>query len=251
MNAGFRETAFIYAITTAAVTHSVARACSEGSISTCSCADRNKGPSGDDWEWGGCSDNAVYGHRFARKFVDSGERGKDSRNLMNIHNNEAGRRMVEHNTIKQCKCHGMSGSCELKTCWKQTPQFRDVANKLVEKYNDAMQVRPRNSNSGQLETVSNHVNVRGRNSPASQELIYLERSPDFCTPDASVGSAGTRGRYCNKTSTGYDGCDSMCCGRGYNVSLKESVEWCNCTFHWCCFVKCRKCHTEEWVNQCK
>lgn len=90
---GFRETAFIYAITTAAVTHSVARACSEGSISTCSCADRNKGPSGDDWEWGGCSDNAVYGHRFARKFVDSGERGKDSRNLMNIHNNEAGRRV--------------------------------------------------------------------------------------------------------------------------------------------------------------
>jgi wingless-type MMTV integration site family protein 1 len=35
--AGCRETAFIYAITSAAVTHSIARACSEGSIESCTC----------------------------------------------------------------------------------------------------------------------------------------------------------------------------------------------------------------------
>lgn len=34
---GCRETAFIYAITSAAVTHSIARACSEGSIESCTC----------------------------------------------------------------------------------------------------------------------------------------------------------------------------------------------------------------------
>jgi wnt family len=35
--AGCKETAFIYSITSAAVTHSIARACSEGSIESCTC----------------------------------------------------------------------------------------------------------------------------------------------------------------------------------------------------------------------
>jgi hypothetical protein len=88
---GNRETAFIYAITSAAVTHSIARACAEGSIYTCSCDYNLKQPSGKDWEWGGCSDNAKYGHRFSRKFVDVLEKGRDFRYMMNLHNNEAGR----------------------------------------------------------------------------------------------------------------------------------------------------------------
>jgi wingless-type MMTV integration site family protein 1 len=92
--AGCRETAFIYAITSAAVTHSIARACSEGSIQSCSCdySHQSRGPSGvRDWEWGGCSDNIGYGFRFSREFVDTGERGRNLREKMNLHNNEAGR----------------------------------------------------------------------------------------------------------------------------------------------------------------
>ena len=91
---GCRETAFIYAITSAAVTHSIARACSEGSIQSCSCdySHQSRGPTGiRDWEWGGCSDNIGYGFRFSREFVDTGERGRNLREKMNLHNNEAGR----------------------------------------------------------------------------------------------------------------------------------------------------------------
>ena len=88
---GCRETAFIYSITSAAVTHSVARACSEGSIETCTCDYRHRGPTGDDWEWGGCSDNADFGYRFSRKFVDAEEKGQDLKCLVNLHNNQAGR----------------------------------------------------------------------------------------------------------------------------------------------------------------
>lgn len=94
---GNRETAFIYAITSAAVTHSVARACAEGSIYTCSCDYNLKESSGKDWEWGGCSDNAKFGHKFSRKFVDVLEKGRDFRYMMNLHNNEAGR-VVRNNT---------------------------------------------------------------------------------------------------------------------------------------------------------
>ena len=94
MVAGCRETAFIYAITSASVTHSIARACSEGSIQSCSCdyTHQSRAPSTTrDWEWGGCSDNIGYGFKFSREFVDTGERGRNLREKMNLHNNEAGR----------------------------------------------------------------------------------------------------------------------------------------------------------------
>ena len=90
---GCRETAFIYAITSAAVSHSVARACADGSIYTCTCNYNLRQPEGKDWEWGGCSDNANFGKKFSRKFVDVIEKGRDFRYMMNLHNNEAGRRV--------------------------------------------------------------------------------------------------------------------------------------------------------------
>ena len=50
------------------------------------------------WKWGGCSDNIDYGTWFARTFVDAPERikhttSKDIRSLMNLHNNEVGRKV--------------------------------------------------------------------------------------------------------------------------------------------------------------
>ena len=89
---GCRETAFIYVITSAAVTHAIARACAEGSVLTCNCDySMREPPMTEDWNWGGCSDNAKFGHKFSRKFVDILEKGKDFRYMLNLHNNEAGR----------------------------------------------------------------------------------------------------------------------------------------------------------------
>lgn len=88
---GCRETAFVFAITSAGVTHAVARSCSEGAIESCTCDYRRRGPGGPDWHWGGCSDNVDFGRMFSREFVDSSERGRDLRYLTNLHNNEAGR----------------------------------------------------------------------------------------------------------------------------------------------------------------
>lgn len=104
---GCRETAFIYAITSAAVTHTIARACSEGTIGTCNCdySHNRRRPQSvasstamgvQDWEWGGCSDNLAFGVKFSREFVDTGERGRNVRERMNLHNNEAGRLVSIH-----------------------------------------------------------------------------------------------------------------------------------------------------------
>ncbi|GAA6222767.1 proto-oncogene Wnt-1 isoform X1 [Lates japonicus] len=53
VNRGCRETAFVFAITSAGVTHAVARSCSEGAIESCTCDYRRRGPGGPDWHWGG------------------------------------------------------------------------------------------------------------------------------------------------------------------------------------------------------
>lgn len=48
------------------------------------------------FQWSGCSDNIAYGVAFSQSFVDVRERGKgasSSRALMNLHNNEAGRKV--------------------------------------------------------------------------------------------------------------------------------------------------------------
>lgn len=53
---------------------------------------------------------------------------------------------------------------------------------------------------------------------------------------------GTRGRQCNKTSHGIDGCRLLCCGRGYQTRVRTVSEQCNCKFEWCCTVKCETCN---------
>ena len=36
-----------------------------------------------------------------------------------------------------CKCHGVSGSCVLQSCWRQLPPFRAVGDRLLRRYDAA------------------------------------------------------------------------------------------------------------------
>ncbi|MXQ83106.1 hypothetical protein E5288_WYG018842 [Bos mutus] len=243
MQIGSRETAFTYAVSAAGVVNAMSRACREGELSTCGCS-RAARPKDlpRDWLWGGCGDNIDYGYRFAKEFVDARERERihakgsyeSARILMNLHNNEAGRRTVYSLADVACKCHGVSGSCSLKTCWLQLADFRKVGDALKEKYDSAAAMR--------LNSRGKLVQVNSRfNSPTTQDLVYIDPSPDYCVRNESTGSLGTQGRLCNKTSEGMDGCELMCCGRGYDQFKTVQTERCHCKFHWCCYVKCKKC----------
>jgi wingless-type MMTV integration site family protein 1 len=83
------------------------------------------------------------------------------------------------------------------------------------------------------------------------DLVYYEASPSFCAPDSSVGFMGTIGRTCNASSIGVDGCDLMCCGRGYTTEEYVAKERCNCVFHWCCKVTCDTCRRTRLRHICK
>lgn len=58
-------------------------------------------------------------------------------------------------------------------------------------------------------------------------------------------------RQCNKTSSGSDSCDLMCCGRGYNAYTEKLVERCHCKYHWCCYVTCKMCERNVERYVCK
>ncbi|XP_077436614.1 protein Wnt-6 isoform X1 [Vanacampus margaritifer] len=251
-----RETAFVYAITAAGVTHAVTQACSMGDLLQCGCeATRNRAPpkplassSGDGakWEWGGCGDDVEFGYDKSKQFMDAKRRrGKsDIRTLVDLHNNEAGRLAVKLYMRTECKCHGLSSSCTLRTCWKKMPHFREVGERLLERFNGASKVM--GGNDGKT-LIPVGVNIKP---PDRQDLIYSDESPDFCLANRKTGSLGTRGRTCNSTAMDISGCDLLCCQRGYREETLVFEENCLCRFHWCCVVQCKKCSIQKNLSLC-
>ncbi|KAA0701420.1 Protein Wnt-4 [Triplophysa tibetana] len=121
-------------------------------------------------------------------FVDEPERAKgmsSGRPLMNIHNNEAGRkaRCFSMAEIKQSLC------CRFFTV--SCSPFRRFF-----KHEGGVQIR--------LTRVGSRTALLPRDPqvkpPATRDLVYLASSPDFCRLDPDNGIPGTAGRRCNGTS---------------------------------------------------
>ena len=89
-----RETAFIHAISSAAITHEFTHQCSQNKIPGCKCGKTRRQPKANSgWQWGGCSDDIKFGEKETRRFIDKLEEGKDARTAFNLHNNEVGRKV--------------------------------------------------------------------------------------------------------------------------------------------------------------
>ncbi|KAK1789120.1 hypothetical protein P4O66_015066 [Electrophorus voltai] len=252
-----RETAFVYAITAAGVTHAVTQACSMGELLQCGCeATRSRAPpprpagtpptEGVKWEWGGCGDDVEFGYEKSKQFMDAQRRKgrSDIRTLIDLHNNEAGRLAVKNYMRTECKCHGLSGSCTLRTCWRKMPPFREVGDRLLQRFNGASKVMGGNDGKT-LIPVGQNIKP-----PDKQDLIYTAESPDFCLPNRKTGSLGTRGRMCNSTALDVSGCDLLCCERGHRDETVVLEENCLCRFYWCCVVQCKKCSVHRELSLC-
>ena len=153
---------------------------------------------------------------------------------------------VKMHTILDCKCHGVSGSCQVKTCWKTMAPFSVVGSYLRDRYQKGILVT--------VDQSGNELVVAEGTYPATpsrDNLVFLEESPDYCVPNSNTGSLGTTGRVCNKTSPGHGSCGVLCCGRGFNTIQVEEEYRCACKFHWCCYVKCNICRRTVDKHVCK
>ncbi|XP_066521711.1 protein Wnt-6 [Hoplias malabaricus] len=264
-----RETAFLNGVTAAGVLYAVTQACSQGVLLECGCVTLRGSPggppervvrqiSGQDqrWEWGGCGDDVDFGYETSRQFIDTLKRkGKsDIRTLIDLHNNEAGRLAVKNHMRTECKCHGLSGSCTLRSCWGKLPLFRQVGNHLMSRFQTAVRVMGGNDGKS-LIPLEPHMAP-----PDAQSLVYSDMSPDFCWPSRRTGSEGTRGRECNSTGmetetmaeagTDPGACQWLCCSKGHTQVTLEYEENCQCQFQWCCVVQCETCIVRREVSIC-
>lgn len=90
----------------------------------------------------------------------------------------------------KCKCHGVSGSCSVKTCWKGLHDIGHIAEDLKAKYLSATKVIHRLVGT-RRQLVPKELDVR----PVREgELVYLVSSPDYCKTEAKHGSYGTQDR---------------------------------------------------------
>ncbi|XP_061541926.1 protein Wnt-8a-like [Phycodurus eques] len=245
-----RETSFVHAISAAGVMYTLTKNCSMGDFDNCGCDDSKIGQSGGrGWIWGGCSDNVAFGEKISKLFVDALEDGHDSRAAVNLHNNEAGRLAIKATMRRACKCHGVSGSCSIQTCWMQLADFREVGTYLKIKHSQArkLEVDKRPMRAGNSADNRGAIKHAFRNIPQT-ELIFFEESPDYCVKNQSLGFKGSEGRECLKGDKSLPqwerkSCRRLCYECGLRVLEKhtEVVSSCNCKFHWCCTVKCDKC----------
>ncbi|XP_071845281.1 protein Wnt-4-like [Apostichopus japonicus] len=239
-----REMAYLQSMVSAGIMFHVTRSCESGDVFDCGCDTRypQVNPPGD-WTWGGCSDNIRYGMYFTRQFVDASKEGERSFDAMTKHNYEAGRQLIVNNMGKKCKCYGVSASCTSRVCWNSMPKLREISSMLTEKHTRAHHVN-------YSKKKAKLVPIQERERHTKQDLVYLMPSPDYCEANRRHGSVGTRGRLCNKTSTGVGGCELMCCGRGYQTMIRTVTESCHCRFYWCCYVECETCKRQEELQLC-
>jgi len=180
-----------------------------------------------------------------------------------------GRAQVLSSLMKmKCRCHGVSGSCGVRTCWRAIPPFREVGDQLKTKYENSVEISSRAAAvarafhpgrrltaaaaaGGRLPSLRRREKRKRREPIADTELVHVDRSPNYCRADPRRGVAGTRGRRCERGSYGPESCESLCCGRGYQVEEVRRVERCHCRFVWCCEVRCKACETVKQHYTCK
>lgn len=79
---------------------------------------------------------------------------------------------------KVCKCHGMSGSCSVRVCWRKLPVFRVVGDALLARFEGASHVKlveKKRKKVKKLRAVSKDLKP-----PNKTDLVYLQESPDYC-----------------------------------------------------------------------
>ena len=262
------ETAFVNAMSSAGVIHKVTQECDQGVLHDCNCRREEEaeeegegrrhmggGVDKEDPEkwfyWSYCNSHIRYAMQTTRTFLDPSREEtyvtrtrRSLKKLIVLQNNKAARKILFQlsKSHKKCACHGPTGQCISRTCYRWLPNLPVVGRKLYEKFLSAIQVKLRNKR--KLTPVTEGKKLR------KTDLVYTERF-NYCDVEDQLGIPGTRGRLCsNHEPMGGDdmrSCKVLCCGRGYLPHLRLADVSCRCKFRWCCEVTCDTC--KQWITE--
>ena len=89
---------------------------------------------------GKCGKNTIQ--QFVTEFTDAVSLRHKTRSAAQVemHNAKVGRETAWASKGTICKCHGQSGSCTQKTCWRTAPDDNVVRQKLTMKYDSAAKI---------------------------------------------------------------------------------------------------------------
>ncbi|KAH3863356.1 hypothetical protein DPMN_026341 [Dreissena polymorpha] len=257
-----REVAFLQSVSAAGIMYSVTESCNRADNALCSCGDGGKFHYGHDtlhWKWGGCSHNVQFGEKVSRLYLGTGKASADISNALKSHNERAGHKTVKHTMKTTCKCHGVTGSCQMRTCWKHMSNFRLIGDKLRKKFKRAKDLRHMRG----FMPYTNKVRHPKLTKISKDDLVHFEDSPLYCETDNASGYLGTLGRECLKLEKGANkssmskferhSCRRLCneCGHRVGRHLVREEYDCDCEFRWCCSVQCRRCTRDVTRYYCK
>jgi len=126
---------------------------------------------------------------------------------------------------KECRCHGVSGSCELQICRLRPAKLPDISNEIY------------------LNAYKNARYIQSMNNIPSEEksqLIFARKSINYCHSNSFIDYQGIRqGRECFST----EGCEQVCCHNGYEILTEMKViDNCHCFFSWNIVnIQCESC----------
>lgn len=234
-----KELGYSRALIAANIVSAFTRSCSYGTNDLCAC-NQSK------FVWRGCDEVVKFGFKVSKIYLESqDDKSDEASRRINRHNFEVGRVAVKKSMKKICKCNGVSGSCQVNTCWTGVPDMVKVGQYLKRQYKRAAKVGAKSAEETNIESLNKELSTIN-----TGQLVFADPSPDYCYENASLGINGTLGRYCSKTEK--DSCDRLCTKCGYKIQSEEvNVEkQCDCRFVYCCEVECKRCPHVKRTHKC-
>ena len=153
-----------------------------------------------------------------------------------------------NSTEKTCSCHGISGTCTFSLCLDVLPDFSVLATRIKNNYKSSCLVQQLPGSGEELESKCDRAYT-------TNDFIHTVETVDsfWCQVNPFIGSVGVVGRECNSEDPhAKDSCIKLCgdCGRGSEEVTVINETQCDCTFKFCCDIKCEKCFERRTFFRC-
>lgn len=211
--------------------------------------------------WNGCDESVKFAFKVSKTYLESQDvdmNQDEASRRINAHNYEVGRLAVKKSLQKMCKCHGVSGTCQIQTCWTTVPDMRIVVDYLKRRFRLAAKVGAMTAVDSDIISLNKELTAISKD-----RIVFADASPDYCYENTSLGINGTLGRYCSRAKqkanstepvSRYerDSCDRLCTECGYKIKREviKMEKQCQCQFFFCCSVQCKRCPHEEEAFKC-